>query len=350
MISNVAGVVPSSSPSASMPKRRVGVEPHPAGPQFGDVAVRQVGAPVDLRQRGEGVGFRARHDQHVQRAVVRLGLGRDLHAAAVEPAVGHDHVVRPPLVGLPVGVQAHGGRGKARQRQPEPGQVPGRPEHGGQPGGPGHHGPAQAGLGNVGEVPGDLGRAGGEGHPAHVDGADLVPGQTAGGRDGIARQAERPDEIAPGARRDHPEHGIGGGRLAIGDHPVDHLVHRPVAAGRHQVPLAAGQRLPGGLGGVAAMGGPHDPVADLGLGQDGFDLRQVLTHLAPPGPRVGDDHHGAERAGSCLCGLCLSGHGSRTPGFMIWPGSRAILIFFSTSSPSGPSSAARKGALSRPTP
>ena len=167
------------------------------------------------------------------------------------------------------------------QRQPEPGQVPSRAEQGGEPGGPGHHRAAQPGLGDVGEVPGDFGRAVGVGHAAHVDGADLVAGQPAGGRDGIARQAERPDEITPGAGRDHPQHGIGGDRPVIGDHPVDHLVHRPVAAGRHQVPLAPGQRVAGGLGGVTGMGGPHDPVTDPGLGQDGLDLRQVRAHLPP---------------------------------------------------------------------
>jgi glycerol-3-phosphate dehydrogenase len=141
------------------PERRVGFDSQPAGPQFCDVAVGQVRASVDLRQRGEGIGLRAHHDQDVERAVVRLGLGRDLHAASVEPAVRHHHVVRPPLVGLAVRVDPHGSRAEARQRQPEPGQVPGGSQERREPGGPGDHRPAQAGFGDVGEVPGCLRRA-----------------------------------------------------------------------------------------------------------------------------------------------------------------------------------------------
>ena len=91
MTSNVAGVVPRISPSASI-QGRVGLDPDPAGPQLGDVAVRQVRSAVDLRQRGEGVGLRPGHHEHLERPIAGIGLGRDLHAAAVEPAVRHHDI------------------------------------------------------------------------------------------------------------------------------------------------------------------------------------------------------------------------------------------------------------------
>jgi len=112
-------------------------------------------------------------------AVVGLGLRRDVHAAAVEPAVRHHHVVRPPLVGVAVGLDPHDGRAEPGQRQPEPAEVLGRAEEGRETGRPGDHRRAQAGFGNVGKVPGHLGRAAGVGDPAQVDAADLVAGQVA---------------------------------------------------------------------------------------------------------------------------------------------------------------------------
>ena len=103
----------------------------------------------------------------------------------------------------------------------------------------------------------------GEGHRAHVDGADPVPGQARGGLYRVARQAERPDEIAAGPGGHHPEHGVRRERPAVLDHPVDDLVHGAVAAHRDQVALAVAQGLAGGLGGVAGMGGADDAVAEV---------------------------------------------------------------------------------------
>jgi hypothetical protein len=118
-----------------------------------------------------------------------------------------------------------------------------------------------------------------------------------GGLEGIAREAERPDEVAPGARRDHPEHGVGRDRLAVVEHSVDDLVDGPVASGRDQVTLTAGQGVPGDLGGVAGMGRPHDPVVEPRIGQDALDLREVRAGLPAARTRVGDDDQRAEGAG-----------------------------------------------------
>src|SRR5262249_60885770 len=126
---------------------------------------------------------------------------RDLHAAAVEPAVRHDYVERAPGVMLAVGVEPDGGRAKARQSQPERGGVPGAAEEAAEAGGFDYHRTAQAGLGDVDEAPGLAVRAGDR---ADVDGADLVPGQARGGLGPVGGQAERPDEIAAGTRRYHP--------------------------------------------------------------------------------------------------------------------------------------------------
>ncbi len=111
-----------------------------------------------------------------------------------------------------------------------------------EPDGPGHHRAAQACFGDVDEVPGrgGGGAAGGgnsAGDGAHVDDADAVPGQVAGGLHGVAGQAEQPDEVAAGAGRHDPEHGVGRDRPTAGDHPVDHLVDGSVTAGRDQVAL-----------------------------------------------------------------------------------------------------------------
>ncbi len=342
MIPNEAGVVPSSSPSASTGKGR-SASTCTAGPEFGDVAVRQVSAPVHLRQRGERVGFRPGHDEHVEQAVAGVGFRRDLHAAAVEPAVRHDHVERPPGERVAVGVEPHRRRAEARQGEPESAGVPGgaeEPADAVEPGRPGHHRAAQAGLGDVDEVPGRFGVAVPAGDGAHVDDPDAVPGQVRGGLHRVARQAERPGEVAPGTGRHHPEHGVRHQRPAAGDHPVDHLVDGAVAARRDQVALAVPKCVPGGLGGVAGMGGPHDAVVQSLAPQDVLDLRQRRLPLAAPGPRVGDEDQRAEGAG----------HGRRPFGFMIPAGSRAALILVRTPVPAGPSSSARNLAFSRPTP
>jgi len=84
-------------------------------------------------------------------------------------------------------------------------------------------------------------------------------------------------------------------------------------------------------------------TTSLGMhGQDALDLDQVGPDLTAPGPRVGNDHERAEHTGH--------GHGSRTPGFMIPPGSRAALIRASTSTPAWPSSPAKNADFDRPTP
>src|SRR5260370_32456296 len=88
------------------------------------------------------------------------------------------------------------------------------------------------------------------------------------------------------------------------------------------------------------MGGPHDAVDDCLLEQDLLDLGQRHLDFAAAGARVGDDHHGAERAG----------HGRRPRGFMMPAGSRAALILSRTAAPVSPSSALRYLAFRRPTP
>ena len=100
----------------------------------------------------------------------------------------------------------------------------------------------------------------------------------------------------PEPGRHHPEHGVGRDRPAIGDHPVDHLVHGSVAADRDQEALTGLERVPGGLGGVAGMGGPDDAVVKLEAAQDVLHLREGRVHLSPPGPRVGNHHQGSEGA------------------------------------------------------
>ena len=353
MIPNEAGVWPRISPSASTGKGRP-FHAHLADAQFGDVAVREVRAPVHLRQRGEGVGLGPGHDEHVEQAVAGVGFRRDLHAAAVEPAVRHRHVERPPAVRVAIGVEPHRRRAEARQGQPEPAGVPGAAEEPAEPlepGRPGHHRAAQAGLGDVDEVPGRgriPARAGNSaGHGAHVDEADTVPGQVPGCPHRVARQAERPDEVAPGARRHNPEHGVGHERPAAGDHPVDHLVHGPVPADRDQVALAVSERVPRGLGGVAGMGGPHDAVAEFGVPQDVLDLRQRRLQVAAPGPRVDDEDQRAEGAAH---GASFMARGFMTRGFMMPAGSRAARIRARTSTPVAPRSPVRNLAFSRPTP
>src|SRR5262249_34572439 len=142
----------------------------------------------------------------------------------------------------------------------------------------------------------------------------------------------------PGPGRHHAEHGVAG--PPVFDHAVDHLVHGAVAADRDQEALAALDGLAGGLGGVARMGGPHDPVVEALAAQDPLDPGQRLLDLAAAGARVGDEHQRAEGAG----------HGRRPFGFMMPAGSRAALTLSSRAVPAGPSSPLRYFALRRPTP
>ena len=319
---------------------RVRFYPNAAGAQFHDVAMRKVGAPVHLWHDSEGVGFRPHHDQNVECAVVRLGLGRDLHATAVEAAVRHHHVVPPPLEGLAVSVEAHGTRAEARQRQPEPAEVLGGPEEPWQRARPCHRRCSYPGLGDIGEVPDRLCRTGGAGDLAHIDAADTVADQAPGAFDGVPRQAKRLHQVASRAAGQHPEHGVRGDRPVIVQHPVDHLVDGPIAARRHQIALATLKGLAGGLRGMAGVSGPHDAVVKPGVLQHALDPGKLRPYRPSPGLRVGDDDHGAERAG----------HGNRTRGFRTPSGSSAALTLLSTSTPVSPSSVARNRDFSRPTP
>ena len=90
--------------------------------------MRQVRAPVDLRHRRHEVALRHVADrQHVEEAVVRRGLGADLHAAAEVAPVRDDDVVHPAAPALAVDGHLEVGRrpaGEDRERRPEVRRLP----------------------------------------------------------------------------------------------------------------------------------------------------------------------------------------------------------------------------------
>ena len=94
--SNAAGVVPTCSPSTSIGRCSAASTADVSAAQDLHLRVRDVAAPVDLRCRRQEVGLRDVADQHdVEQAVVGLGVGGELHPAAVPHAVRDDHVVHP---------------------------------------------------------------------------------------------------------------------------------------------------------------------------------------------------------------------------------------------------------------
>src|SRR5215472_9739140 len=128
----------------------------------------------------------------------------------------------PPAERLAISVEPHRAWAEARQCQPETAEVLHGPEEPGEPGCPGYHRAAQAGLGDVREIPGYLGSSGCAGDLSHVDGTHVVTGKVTGGLYRVARQAERSHKVAPRASSDDPEDGVRGDRLIVGEHPVDH--------------------------------------------------------------------------------------------------------------------------------
>ena len=174
-------------------------------------------------------------------------------------------------------------------------------------------------------------------YSAHVDGLDAVPGQVPGGLDGVAGQAERPDEVAPGAGRHDPEHGVRRDRLAAGDHPVDHLVDGPVAADGDQVALAVPQGLPGGLGGVAGMGGPHDTVAEPPSRRMRSTFGSAASTFPRPARGLAMRTSGPKGLLTCIL-AAIYACGVMSCGFMIPAGSRAALILARTPTPVSPRS------------
>ena len=82
----------------------------------------QVSPAVDLRQHGESVGLGPTMTQHVKRAVVRLDLGENLHAAAIEAASSPPPRYGP-ATGTPGCQHRAGPWPGGRQRQPEPAEA-----------------------------------------------------------------------------------------------------------------------------------------------------------------------------------------------------------------------------------
>jgi len=257
-----------------------------------DLGVCQVGAAIDRREPSkELAAAEGADDDQVEGTVSGIRGRRDLHAAAVPGAVGHDHGgERHRLFGPAVDRQRRRHRPVRDESFDDRAQVGQRSKAAARGGAPGHRGvePCASGADEV------AARAVGPLGGPEIERCVRALAEPAGGQTPVGGEAEVTARVAAAAREDRT--GRRQRRAARVRHTVDDLVQGAVAADRHHERPARAGRAPSELGGVTAACGPGALEREPGAIELAGDRRPRARGPATAGRGIDDDERARHRS------------------------------------------------------